>query len=396
VIKQQVQETFRGVVLSGGGARGSYGAGVLIGLREFERLKEPNKEITHFYVGSSVGALNATMAAQGQLDRLVEIYKSKTKQDILGSTTSEISGRKIWWKSSDVPFSYFSSHGLRKLIDESVSWESLTTPLLVTATQYQTGELSTFFRSDFVKKFVDADSKEPVDRRRLKHYREIQNRNDLVQALLASCSIPFFFPPVRIGDSDYVDGGVGNNTPTRQAAYFLRFIAQENLGVCDFIVCVAQDPVSFTLPMNHQMTMSDILLRTIDIFQHELTDRMLEGWERINHEVRKANAREKELTDYVKSAPGISSQCQKELLEKIEGLFHLTTAVTQRRETPLLQVRPSTPLDIERALDFDPHTAPEIIKRGYEDFLGVLEQRGNISPGERRHLSDIPRNRLGF
>ena len=394
--EDQARKTFRGVVLSGGGARGAYGAGVLVGLREFERLKETDKDVTHFYVGSSVGALNATLAAQGQLDRLVAVYKTKTKRDIIGSDTSEISGTKIWWKSNDAPFSYFSNAGLRKLINENVDWELLKSHLLITATHYETGELATFFRSDLVSGFVEIDSKEVIDRRRLKHYREIKNREGLVEALLGSCSIPFFFPPVLIEDSHYVDGGVGNNTPTRQAAYFLRFLEQEGLGVCDFIVCVAQDPVSFTLPSEHEMTMSNVLLRTIDIFQHELTDRMLEGWERINHEVRRANEREKALTDYVKSAAGISTECREELLKRIEGLFHLTTAVTRRRETPLLQVRPSTPLNVERALDFDPHMAPEIIRRGYEDFLGVLEQKGIVRQSERKHLSDIPRNQLGF
>jgi hypothetical protein len=123
---------------------------------------------------------------------------------------------------------------------------------------------------------------------------------------------------------------------------------------------------------------------------------MLEGWERINHEVRRAKEREKALTDYVKSAAGISSECREELLKRIEGLFHLTTAVTRRRETPLLQVRPSTPLNVERVLDFDPQVAPEVIRRGYEDFLGVMEQKGIITQSERKHLSDIPRNQLGF
>ena len=72
----------------------------------------------------------------------------------------------------------------------------------------------------------------------------------LIKALLASSAIPIFFPPVEItvthsGSPEtgwYIDGGVGNHTPTREAAYFSRYVKEKNLGHVGLVVCVKQDP----------------------------------------------------------------------------------------------------------------------------------------------------------
>jgi predicted acylesterase/phospholipase RssA len=384
-------KTYRGVVLSGGGARGPYGAGVLVALDEFEKLEIEKSKATnfsHFYVGSSAGALNAVMAAQGDVDRLVQIHCSKGPREILGVDSTEVSKYKLFLRAKRQPFSYFSNESLRRLLQEHVSWSRLVkADLLITATHYETGELATFFRSDLVTQFVQKDETLPPDSRRLNHYRQIPNADDLVTALLASAAIPFFFPPVRIGSGHYVDGGVGNNTPTRQAAYFLRYLEESGFGTGDFVICVDQDPVSFVVPPNHKMTLSSVLQRTLDVFMHELSGRMIEGWHRINYEVNKASKKQAELEDFINAAPGITPEYKQKLLERVEGLFHLTSASTHRKEVPLLQVRPSTSLEIG-TLDFSPSQAGTLVRRGYEDFLAVLENRGRISPGERKHLSD--------
>jgi NTE family protein len=43
------------------------------------------------------------------------------------------------------------------------------------------------------------------------------SRGPAVPAVLASAAIPAAFPPVRIGDEDYIDGGVAANTPIEMA-----------------------------------------------------------------------------------------------------------------------------------------------------------------------------------
>lgn len=54
---------------------------------------------------------------------------------------------------------------------------------------------------------------------------------DLVQAIHASCAIPAVFPPVRLGEEHYVDGGVRENLPVE--------VAIEHLGVTRCYAVVA-------------------------------------------------------------------------------------------------------------------------------------------------------------
>lgn len=43
------------------------------------------------------------------------------------------------------------------------------------------------------------------------------DQGDLVQAMIASSAIPGLFKPVKIGDDEFVDGGIGSNIPTFKA-----------------------------------------------------------------------------------------------------------------------------------------------------------------------------------
>lgn len=63
---------YRTVVLSGGGAKGPYGLGVLLALDKFKQ--ERKKKVTDIFCGTSSGALNATLAAQGELTKLSALY----------------------------------------------------------------------------------------------------------------------------------------------------------------------------------------------------------------------------------------------------------------------------------------------------------------------------------
>lgn len=77
---------YQAIVLSGGGAKGPYGLGVLLALNKFHQ--ERQKQITKIYSGSSVGALNATLAAQGDLTQLKDLYARLRTKDIIGTRDS--------------------------------------------------------------------------------------------------------------------------------------------------------------------------------------------------------------------------------------------------------------------------------------------------------------------
>lgn len=394
-------QRFRVVVLSGGGARGAYGAGVLIGLRELESVEQarpaaaPSSPVAHCYVGTSVGALNAAMAAQGQIDELADIYlKQATKERLLGKDSATVTGWTMLRKRNMDPFSYFDNAGVAELIKEHVRFDRLADAhLLITATKYQSGKLCTFYRSKLVAEFIHEETKMPEHKRRLDDYTAISNETQLHNVLLASAAIPFFYPQVEIDSAHYVDGGVGNNTPTRQAARFTRFLEAFGKGASEFTMCVVQDPVSFVIPVPLARDLSNVVQRTLDIFGNTLTNATLEAWERINREVDKAADNARRLQRSIDDDKDIPPAAKERLRNEITALFELTTALAPRVRQPLLVVRPSSNLESDGPLDFSLSKSAGLMRRGYEDFLNVAEGHELLSPGERKDLSaktDLP------
>lgn len=156
------------LVLSGGASRGIAHIGVI-------RLLEQEKIPVDFIVGTSAGSLIGALygVSKNSLELEWMAYDLK-KEDIfdftiLRPTQGYVKGEKL------------AQFVLEKV--GLVNLQDLRIPLYVTATDLETGELVVF-------------SSVPVD-----------------QAVLASASIPVLFPPVKIGNRLFVDGGVVNNVP---------------------------------------------------------------------------------------------------------------------------------------------------------------------------------------
>ncbi|MBM3735985.1 MAG: hypothetical protein FJW39_09385 [Acidobacteria bacterium] len=97
-----------------------------------------------------------------------------------------------------------SAEPMRKLVEETIPADAVLRSQLIlklAATDWETGELRLFVRR-------------PVDSPVRKPGREIPaTAENLHHAILASAAIPALFPPVKVGDRVYVDGGVVMNTP---------------------------------------------------------------------------------------------------------------------------------------------------------------------------------------
>lgn len=156
------------LALSGGGAHAAAHAGVL---RTLERAEVPVAGLA----GVSGGALvAAAWAGGGNLDELVE----------KGSRLHPWMWVRGWGGG------LLSGSRLGALIDESLpaeSFEALRVPLVVVASDLETGEAVAF------------------------------SQGNLRDAVRASCSFPGFFPPMVIGDRRLVDGGLAEVVPVRRA-----------------------------------------------------------------------------------------------------------------------------------------------------------------------------------
>ncbi|MYN16741.1 hypothetical protein GTP81_08245 [Rugamonas sp. FT107W] len=377
--------SYQTIVLSGGGAKGPYGLGVLLALEKWHI--EHAKKITKIYCGTSVGALNATLAAQGQLTELDALYARLQTKDILGTNKSSVNKFAMMWAAKRKPFHYFDNRALRATIGQSADFERLKDAhLLVCATNYTTGDLETFYSSELVDQFVAEDQALPRERQRLSNYHRINDQDELINALLASTAIPFYFPPVKIGDSLYVDGGVGNNTPLRQAAYISRFLNRRNEKT-EPTFCVINDPSRFSIDSTHPNDIFGIIRRTLDLFHNELVSDAVISWRRINDEVSRLASRKSVLSSQISGLDEVTPERRASLLQNLEDAFDGQNAAAPRCELPIEVVRPSIQL-LDDIMNFDPSIAKHLKRHGIADCLSLLLHRNYISHNDHRRWNE--------
>jgi NTE family protein len=220
----------RAVVLSGGGARGAYEAGVLCYV--LEELPRRLGRQPHFDVicGTSVGALHACFlaatAGQGPEAgaRLADLWRGFKIGEVLPVSATDLLrwprrllglARVASALRSDEPpdrlYGLFNTQALEQIVLKSIPWREIRRNILagrvealsVTATQISTGRAFVFIENRESR--VDPW---PRDRSVVAQAARI-----LPLHALASAAIPMLFPAVRIGTTYYADGGLRLNTP---------------------------------------------------------------------------------------------------------------------------------------------------------------------------------------
>lgn len=183
------------LALSGGGAKGAYGAGVIVGWTQSGR-----RPVFSIVTGVSTGALAAPFAFLGPT----------RDKDLMAAYTGERTKGILRWRTlaALVAPSLFSPASLRDLVDENV------TPALLreVATEHAKGR-----RLLVVTTNLDAEEAVIWDMGALAARDDEASLRRFRQVLLASASIPGVFPPVLIAGRSaegqvvqemHVDGGV--------------------------------------------------------------------------------------------------------------------------------------------------------------------------------------------
>lgn len=166
------------LVLSGGGSKGALQAGMYRALVELGL--EPD-----LIVGASVGAVNGSFIAAGLgPEALAEGWRRLSRGDLLRFNWS------VLWRGLRAE-SLFRQRPFRGFLEDTLPvrrFEELAVPLHVVSTHLTLGAPCTL------------------------------GEGDLIEALLASASIPGLLPPVEVhGDATHVDGSLGDNLPVRVA-----------------------------------------------------------------------------------------------------------------------------------------------------------------------------------
>jgi hypothetical protein len=377
------------LVLSGGGAKGAYGAGAAKALWEYRREKKVEHSLCFF--GASAGALNAAVLATDGADSLVQLWRSMTNRLVLGVRlkNTKFQGAKSWLQGvfQSQPFHIYSSSALFKLICEKTSFARLgDSHLVIAATNYTEGSLKAFYHSSIFRDSVAEDKTREEAKRRLAHLEPLTEQI-FHSCLLASASIPVFFPPVKIGDNLYIDGGVGNNTPTREAAYFLRNLEKYGKGKAGEIYCVMLEPPRRRQEGPGKNGLLGIIDRTLSIYHHIHTKPIIDAWFRINDEVQSYDTRLQRFVEWIKTQ-GWESPLSQTLCREVEAQLGHIGGPIPRIDVPMRIIEPSIALG--ETLDFDNATVESNITAGYQDMLKVLNLAGKIDQAELGKLQNAP------
>jgi len=196
-----------GLVLQGGGALGSYQAGVYEALASSEYMPD-------WVAGISIGAINAAIIAgnapKDRVHRLRRFWEEITAPTKLWpQATGALAAWQRWtsavmaisfgqpgffnpsaWSPSDKQISYYSTSALKATLERLVDFDRINAEnemrLSVGAVNVETGDFTYF------------DSREMTIR---------------VEHVMASGALPPGFPPVEIDGEQYWDGGLFSNTP---------------------------------------------------------------------------------------------------------------------------------------------------------------------------------------
>lgn len=203
------------LVLSGGGARGAYEAGVLRFLTNeiSPRLDRPLE--FDIISGTSVGALNGCwIAGHGTSEtsgrRLSRLWRNLEVADVWSFDSMDLlrSPARLWQADPELGASFLDARPLHRLVRKLFPFAGMRQALLeerldavvISATEVATGRATLF---------VEGGDAGAIP------YSQVNVRGVTLgpEHALASAAIPFLFPPVEVEGLRYVDGGLRQNTP---------------------------------------------------------------------------------------------------------------------------------------------------------------------------------------
>ena len=217
-------------MLSGGGSRGAYEAGIILYLRERLSKVLGRHVPLDILTGTSVGGINAAFLAATMDDpehqgrRLADAWRSLRIEQMISLRPADVMRAAKLLLGRDPPppkpgdFRYgglLNTTGLERFVIKTIHWARLRRnikdghlhTLSMSCTHVGTGHTIVFIHSrDPLPK---AWSRDPF----------VSPRAACIgpRHVLASAAIPLLFPAVKIGNEFYTDGGLRQNTPLSPA-----------------------------------------------------------------------------------------------------------------------------------------------------------------------------------
>jgi NTE family protein len=209
------------MILSGGGARGAYEVGVLwYVFDELTRLRGAPPRVD-VLCGTSVGAINGCYLAAHLTDptlglrRLVHLWSELQLTRVLGFGVRQVISLPKLLLGGGQGTGLFDVRPMAELVQREISWRALARTLRrrqLRALTVSTTEVATGRTVVFMQTSPDVVIPPTAPPRTLFRHDHIGPPH-----ALASAAIPLLFPPVKIDDELYLDGGLRQNTPIAPA-----------------------------------------------------------------------------------------------------------------------------------------------------------------------------------
>ncbi len=358
-----------GLVLSGGGAKGSYEAGVVKALID-ARIK------FDVIAGTSVGSLNAALIAGNQIDDLIKVWEEKvTNKSVFvlnprlklkftfGDILLLLPIISLFWAKKRVIKiiaglnSIGDSSPLRNLVKGIFNIDSLKSSgnkLIITGTNLQIGSEETFIKTENGKFLIKRKNY-------VKEVKDTDFEKMAISATIATSAIPVAFNPEVISGYQYVDGGVGNNTPLMNAI---------KNGCKDIFTVLVKPPQRTPLDTQFDSLLS-IGARTLEIFLENTTEEDFEHAELINDVI----------LNYQKMSDGIDFVLKKtkdkeianQIQAVIEQSFPFKHIDGDKELINNIVIQPSKDIDLG-LLEFDSDKLKKALRQGYHDGCKKLEE----------------------
>ncbi|MEO2266599.1 patatin-like phospholipase family protein [Pseudoalteromonas sp. YIC-656] len=280
------------LLLSGGGARAAYQAGVIKALTHSMPRTAPLP--FRIITGTSAGAINSVALAcwascahlaSRKLDAVwgqfhtSHVYRSDFAH-VYGHILRNVLSSFRSGHANHAPGSLFNNSPLRKLLAEVLPMERIDRnihrgvidALGVTASNYSTGDSITFFQSSDAQPWKRAKRRGVKTRIHLEH-------------LMASSAIPVVFPSVKIRHQYYGDGSIHQMSPLSSAIH----LGAERI----FVIGVEQPKDENRKYAPHYPGISHIAGHLLDSVFADTIQADLERVERINRTVGLINAKDR-------------------------------------------------------------------------------------------------------
>jgi NTE family protein len=218
-----------GLVLSGGGMRGAYEVGSLLGIMQVLGRRREDPAVFRVLAGTSVGAINAAYIAANAdrgdhaVSRLADLWKSLRLEEharmrpfgLMRWPRRLRAHARALFELETPGNSLLDTRPLERFVVRAIDWQRLhqnveaghVLALAVAALHVVSGKTTIFVELGPNAEFFPSPA---------------ANRTSRLGRIgpdhvLASAAIPLLFPTRRIGDAFYTDGGLRFNTPIASA-----------------------------------------------------------------------------------------------------------------------------------------------------------------------------------